>query len=94
MGTVIGLAFIPMLFYTYNGAIGKSPDWLNISIFFVSAAIAFLAEAHLLRNGFNCKAPRIALAIILIIGVLFVVFTFKTPQLPLFEDPITGTYGI
>ena len=36
----------------------------------------------------------IALVLILLIGALFVVFTFKTPQLPLFEDPITGTYGI
>ncbi|MBQ1212510.1 MAG: hypothetical protein IIX69_03715 [Clostridia bacterium] len=94
IGTVIGLAFIPMLFYTYNGAIGKSPDWVNITIFFISAAITFLAEAHLLRNSFTCKAPRIALVLILLIGALFVVFTFKTPQLPLFEDPITGTYGI
>ena len=94
IGTVIGLAFIPMLFYTYNGAIGKSPDWVNITIFFISAAIAFLAEAHLLRNSFTCKAPRIALVLILVIGVLFVVFTFKTPQLPIFKDPITGTYGI
>ena len=35
-GTLVGLSLIPIMFYTYNGVIGKSPDWLNISIFFIS----------------------------------------------------------
>ena len=34
-GTLLGLTLIPVLFYTYNGVIGKSPDWLNITIFFI-----------------------------------------------------------
>ena len=36
-GTVLGLALIPVIFYTYNGVIGRSPDWFNIAIFFISA---------------------------------------------------------
>ena len=28
-GSLIGLLLIPVIFYTYNGAIGKSPDWFN-----------------------------------------------------------------
>ena len=43
-GILLGLALIPIIFYTYNGVIGKSPDWLNIAIFFVSAALAYLYE--------------------------------------------------
>ena len=39
-GIFLGTALIPMLFYTYNGAFGKSPDWINIAIFFLAAAIA------------------------------------------------------
>ena len=34
-GILLGLTLIPVIFYTYNGAIGKSPDWINISIFFI-----------------------------------------------------------
>ena len=34
-GIFLGLALIPILFYTYNGVIGKSPDWINIAIFFI-----------------------------------------------------------
>ena len=35
-GIIIGLTLIPVIFYTYNGIFGKSPDWINIAIFFVS----------------------------------------------------------
>ncbi len=94
LGTVAGLMLIPVLFYTYNGAFGRSPDWVNITIFFISAAVAFWLEARLLKKGYTCKYPRLAFALICIIGVLFVLFTFVTPQIPLFEDPLTGTYGI
>ena len=43
--TLLGLVLIPVLFYTYNGVVGKSPDWLNIAIFFVAAAIASLSRS-------------------------------------------------
>ena len=49
-GILVGLTLIPVLFYTYNGAVGRSPDWLNITIFFVCAAIAYIFEARLLRK--------------------------------------------
>ena len=38
-GILLGLVLIPVIFYTYNGVIGQSPDWINIAIFFVSAAV-------------------------------------------------------
>ena len=94
-GMLLGLALIPVLFYTYNGVIGKSPDWINIAIFFISAALVYLFETKQLeKENSPCPAPKRAFAILLGIGVLFVVFTFVTPTLNIFKDPITGTYGI
>ena len=92
---LLGLVLIPVLFYTYNGVFGKSPNWINIAIFYISAACVFLFE----RWAFNqdrmpCKHPRLAFAAICLIGILFVVLTFAPPQIPLFQDPLTGTYGI
>jgi hypothetical protein len=29
-GILLGLVLIPVLFYTYNGAVGKSPDWVQL----------------------------------------------------------------
>ena len=94
-GTLLGLVLIPVLFYTYNGAIGKSPDWLNIAIFFVSAAAAYLLETRLSRKEtLRCAAPRLALTLLLTIGALFVLFTFRPPEIGLFKDPLTGGFGI
>lgn len=95
IGTLFGLLLIPILFYTYNGAIGQSPDWINIAIFFVSAAAAFFLEWLLFRtNRPRLCMPRLSLGLLIGIGALFIVFTFWTPRLPLFQDPLTGTYGI
>ena len=90
-----GLVLIPVLFYTYNGAIGKSPDWLNIAIFFLSAAVAYLYEARLFHSKKSaCRAPWLAVAMLCVIALLFVIFTFQVPQLGIFQDPLTGAYGL
>ena len=94
-GIMLGMVLIPIIFYTYNGVIGKSPDWLNISFFFISAAAAFLLEAHLLGHcSHRCRLSSVCLFAILAIGALFIIFTFMPPRIPLFQDPITGGYGI
>ncbi len=98
-GILAGLVLIPVLFYTYNGVIGHSPDWINIAIFFVSAAAAYLYEMKLFgrtdgegADGRGRLSPH--LAVLCLIGMLFIVFTFKTPEIGIFKDPIGGTYGI
>ena len=94
-GTLLGLVWIPILFYTYNGVIGNSPDWINIAIFFLSAAIAYIYETRQFNNQTTaCKSPKIAFAFLCGIALLFVIFTFATPEIGLFQDPLTGTYGI
>ena len=94
-GILIGLGLIPLLFYGYNGIIGKSPDWINIAIFFISAAAAFIYEARTLKQDkIVCPSPSIAYGVLSFIAILFVVFTFLTPRLAIFKDPITATYGI
>lgn len=95
IGILTGLILIPVLFYTYNGAFGKSSSWLNIAIFYLSAAIVFLVETHLFKKGsLRCRHPCITFVIICLIGALFVTFTFIPPHIPLFMDPLSGTYGI
>ncbi|MBQ8752730.1 MAG: hypothetical protein IJZ13_06475, partial [Clostridia bacterium] len=75
--------------------LGRSPEWINITIIFIAAAAAFILETRLFKKeSLRCKRPRLAFAAICLIGVLFVVFTFVTPPLPVFQDPLTKTYGI
>ncbi len=94
-GILLGIGLIPILFYTYNGAIGKSPDWINIAIFFISAAIAYIYEAwRFSKKPIACKNPKLAIFLLCFIALLFVIFTFRTPEIGIFRDPLTGTYGI
>lgn len=95
VGISTGLILIPVLFYTYNGASGKSSSIVNIAIFILSAAIAFFLETQLFKkDAMRCKYPWLAFGIICLIGVLFVIFTFVTPRFPLFQNPLNGTYGL
>ena len=94
IGILTGLILIPVLFYTINGIFGKTPDFINIAIFFIAAAIVFIIETYLFKNYHCCKSPHIAFLIICFIGLLFIFFTFLTPHIPLFQDPVTNSYGI
>ena len=92
---LLGIALIPVLFYTYNGVFGESPDWINIAIFYISALLVYLFEWWAFKQDrLPCKPPLLAFVFICLIGMLFVIFTFAPPQIPLFRDPIAGTYGI
>ena len=93
-GVLLGLTLIPVLFYTYNGVIGKSPDWINIAIFFISAAAAYLYETYRFSRPEKPCHARASRLLLFAIAALFVIFTFKTPTLAIFRDPLTGTYGV
>lgn len=94
-GILLGLILIPIMFYTYNGVVGRSPDWINIAIFFISAAITYIYETRQFNNGTTaCKAKRLAVALLSLIAILFAVFTFLTPEINIFRDPLTGAYGV
>lgn len=93
-GIVLGILLIPALYYTLNGAFGVTPDFVNIVIFYVTAAICFIAEIFLLKKSvINCNSPEKARVVLALIALVFVVFTFLPPKIPLFKDPVTNTYG-
>ena len=93
-GILTGIILIPVLFYTLNGVFGKYPEWINIAIFFIATAIAYLVETRLFKTKIRASVSNLFAFIIIVgIGILFVVFTFFTPKLPIFKDPVTSTYG-
>lgn len=95
IGIITGLVLIPVLFYTYNGLFGKSPDWLNMTIFFFSASIVFILETLLFKkDSWHCRFHWIPCAVICFIGVPFILFTFISPKIPLFHSLLTGLYRL
>ena len=94
-GILLGLVLIPVIFYTYNGVIDQSPDWVNIAIFFVSAAVSYICETRRFNSDNTvCRHPKFAIGTLCLIALLFVIFTFATPEIGIFKDPLNGTYGI
>ena len=94
-GAVTGLLIIPALYYTYTGVFGVNADWFNIAIFFIAAGAAYHIETVLFKKmNIFCKSQTTAFAVLCIIGLMFIVFTFVQPKIPLFTDPVTGTYGM
>lgn len=95
LGILLGLILIPVLFYSYTGIIGKSIDFINILIFYITAAAVYFIENLLIKNratlGIN---PKIALIIICLIFLTFAITTFIQPDIPLFVDSTTGKSGI
>ena len=95
VGITLGLGLIPALYYTYTGALGVSADWFNVTIFFIVAAVVYRTETALLSRGSlaGCNEKAAVLWPVLIAAV-FTLLTFVPPRIPLFQDPVTGTYGI
>ena len=95
LGAISGLLLIPILFYTVLGIFGATPDWLNITFFFISVFAAYTVEFFLFKkNALDTTSSILPILIFIMISCLFFIFTFYTPKIPLFQCPITGNYGI
>ena len=90
--TIIVLALIPTLFYTYTGVWGQMRDWANIAVFFAAALAAFLLDWRLLRRGALAeKWQQVAgLAVLWALAFCFVWCTTHPPALALWRDPTKG----
>ena len=94
LGVLTGLALIPVVYYTYSGILGLSVDLINISTFFVAAAVAYYLETKLFCKDFSCKLPAwIPVACLCLLSLSYTVLTFYPPEIPFFQDPVTGSYG-
>ena len=87
-GILTGIILIPVLFYTYNGVIGTSPDFVNIAIFFVSVALSYVYETKQFKKGTAPCNKNAAIGTLLIIATLFAIFTFFPPSLEIFVSPV------
>lgn len=94
VGMLTGLSLIPIIYYTYTGISGVSVDFINITIFYISAIVSYFVETRIMKNGIGVKFPqKIVFPLLFGIMILFFVFTFFPPEIPLFMDPVTKTYG-
>lgn len=86
-GMLYGCLLIPVLYYTYTGILGTHYSAVDIAIFFISVSAAFARSYRLSISCHTMGFSYVFLAIAWILAVLFWVFTFFPPDIPLFISP-------
>jgi hypothetical protein len=94
----IGIFLMPLtivsLFYLYR-AFSEESLVMDILIFIVAVVMGQSVSYKLMTwNETSRIYTNISIIALTILAVLFVIFTFYPPQLPIFQDPISGGYGI
>ena len=94
IGTFIMVITIPTVFYSYTALVGESILAIDIATFIFAVIIGqFVSYQLFKKNAIGGSTERIALIALLLLALVFVVFTFYPPHLPIFQDSITGHYG-
>jgi hypothetical protein len=95
----LGIYLIPItivvLYYAYTAILGHGLLIVDIAIFVVAVVVGQLVSYRLLTaSPLPGRLNRFAPIALVVLGILFVLFTFYPPQSPLFRDSVTGGYGI
>lgn len=85
----VGMLSIVMIFYTYQGVIGKNIDFINILIFYIAIIIMLVTKNKIIESekfaGQNSNL--ISILICFIITLVFIFLTYNPPALGIFETP-------
>jgi len=94
-GIYVMPAAITGLFYAYTTITGSDNLIADIVIFVVAIALGQLTSYKILaREQLSQNLHRLSLAGLITLGIIYAVFTFYPPHVPIFMDSTTGTYGI
>lgn len=94
----VAIIFILAVFYIYASIIGHSILAVDISSFVIGVVLAKWLGYKILIGRFKnweFKGLNIISAVLLtIVAAFFIYATINPPQINLFNDPVTNTYGI
>ena len=95
----LGIYLIPVvimvIFYSYTAILGESIFVIDILSFVIAVIVGQLVSYRLLTwKTVPYNLDKVSLVALILLGLAFVLFTLYPPQLPMFQDPITGEYGI
>jgi len=84
----VGIISIIIMFYTYTGIIGTHFLIIDILIFILSVVLSQYIGYKITTSEkiLSDRITIIAIKALIVLTILFIVFTFYPPQLPLFED--------
>ncbi len=87
--------YIIIVFYSYTAITGHSILAVDLLTFYSCVFIGqYLSFKILILRELPKSASIISLILILLLGVIFVLFTYFPPHCFIFQDGLTGEYGI
>lgn len=89
---VTSLITVPLLYYFYTQAFGIKLLWVDILILLLAIAFGQSLALYCYREGVNIPAVWSMVAFSVLI-LVFILFTFVPPKIPLFLDHTNGQYG-
>jgi len=92
IGILCMLSFILIVHYSYELILKKESMIVDIGGFIIGAIICQLISSKIMKMRFSKKTESIALGLYIILGILFVVFTFYPPDLPIFKAVVGNHY--
>lgn len=87
IGIISGLTSIVVLFYTYLGVLGHNVDFVNIVIYFIGVFITFFLSYMITKNKKQNNHCQLCLFTLVIIVILFLLFTTYPADIGLFWEP-------
>jgi len=93
IGIISAMLFITIFYYTYTGILGTNYSILNIVIFILSVIFAEYITYIKMSSDYICDFKNSVLILITIL-LLFILFTYFTPRINYFKDPVYNQYGL
>ena len=97
IGSIAGMFTVASVFYTYSGILGTNYAIVNILIFILGVIVAYCVSYKIIENETLLSNPFlqiISIAALIAICAAYFIFTFSPPEIGIFKDPVTGSYGI
>ena len=86
IGIIAAIVSIITLFYTYSGILGYSVTFIDISLYYIGVFIFLFVRNLIIKNRFfgGGTANTVGYLMIIVLGILFAVWTFYPPKISLF----------
>lgn len=90
---IVPMIVIPSLYYLYTSVFGIESVVVDIIIYFIGILVGQILGLHVYKN-FNGIDAWMIIFILIVIVLIFVLFTFNPPHLEIFKESKSGKYGI
>lgn len=94
LSITIGMLLTITLHYTITGAFGVQSAALELGILVLCNIATYILCGYYVKNNKFSINNLFGFIFLLILFLLFTIFSFRPPRVPLFQDSITKSFGI